>query len=98
LAYLDRYPVDILKIDRSFVDPLGASAKSAALVRTILDLASALDIDAVAEGIETDEQIVTLRALGCRLGQGYYFARPRPAAKLVEMLAHRRPDGLNAIA
>jgi diguanylate cyclase (GGDEF)-like protein len=96
LAYLDRYPVDILKIDRSFVDPLGESAKSAALVRTILDLASALEIDAVAEGIETEEQIVTLRALGCKLGQGYLFARPRPPADLVARLIQARRDGVDA--
>jgi diguanylate cyclase (GGDEF)-like protein len=86
LAYLDRYPVDILKIDRSFVDPLGASPKSAALVRSIIDLASALDIDAIAEGVEDAEQLAALQSLGCHLAQGYYFARPRPAEEITAML------------
>jgi diguanylate cyclase (GGDEF)-like protein len=82
LAYLDRYPVDILKIDRSFVEPLGESDKHTALVRSILDLASALDIDTVAEGVENDAQRDILRALGCSRAQGFYFARPLPAEEL----------------
>jgi EAL domain-containing protein (putative c-di-GMP-specific phosphodiesterase class I) len=98
LAYLDRYPVDILKIDRSFVNPLGESEKSVALVRSILDLAAALDIDAVAEGIETDRQVIALRALGCRLGQGYLFARPRPAADLTAILRRGARYDVDALA
>jgi diguanylate cyclase (GGDEF)-like protein len=86
LAYLDRYPVDILKIDRSFVDPLGGSPKSAALVRSIIDMASALEIDAIAEGVEDAQQLATLQSLGCRLAQGFFFARPRPAADIIGML------------
>jgi diguanylate cyclase (GGDEF)-like protein len=86
LAYLDRYPVDILKIDRSFVDPLGGSAKSAALVRSIIDMASALEIDAIAEGVEDAHQLATLQSLGCRLAQGFYFAKPRPAADIIGLL------------
>jgi len=79
LAYLDRYPVDILKIDRSFVRPLGESPRSAALVRSIIDLATALE-----------EQLSTLRALGCQLAQGYYFAKPLPAAELVTQFGLER--------
>jgi EAL domain-containing protein (putative c-di-GMP-specific phosphodiesterase class I) len=86
LAYLDRYPVDILKIDRSFVTPLGQGTKSAALVRSIIDLASALEMDTVAEGVETDEQRELLRALGCRRAQGFFFAHPMPADELLERL------------
>jgi diguanylate cyclase (GGDEF)-like protein len=86
LAYLDRYPVDILKIDRSFVDPLGGSLKSAALVRSIIDMASALEIDAIAEGVEDAQQLATLQSLGCRLAQGFFFARPRPADDISGML------------
>jgi diguanylate cyclase (GGDEF)-like protein len=86
LAYLDRYPVDILKIDRSFVDPLGGSAKSAALVRSIIDMASALEIDAIAEGVEDEHQLATLQSLGCHFAQGFYFARPRPAADILGLL------------
>ncbi len=98
LAYLDRYPVDILKIDRSFVDPLGESEKSAALVRTILDLAAAMNIEAIAEGIETQQQATILRALGCRLGQGYLFARPRPVAAVAATLARTPRYDVDAIA
>jgi EAL domain-containing protein (putative c-di-GMP-specific phosphodiesterase class I) len=87
LAYLDRYPVDILKIDRSFVDPLGGSAKSAALVRSIIDMATALEIDAIAEGVEDEHQLATLQSLGCRLAQGFFFAKPRPAGDIVGLLA-----------
>jgi diguanylate cyclase (GGDEF)-like protein len=86
LAYLDRYPVDILKIDRSFVDPLGGSLKSAALVRSIIDMASALEIDAIAEGVEDEHQLATLQSLGCHFAQGFYFARPRPAADIMGLL------------
>jgi diguanylate cyclase (GGDEF)-like protein len=86
LAYLDRYPIDILKIDRSFVVPLGDSPKSAALVRSIIDLAAALDIEAVAEGVENAEQLATLQALGGHLAQGYYFSEPQPLAEFVASL------------
>jgi diguanylate cyclase (GGDEF)-like protein len=86
LAYLNRYPIDILKIDRSFVAPLVDSSRSAAVARTIIDLAAALEIDAVAEGIETEAQIAVLRSLGCHLGQGYLFARPVPTETLMAML------------
>jgi diguanylate cyclase (GGDEF)-like protein len=86
LAYLNRYPVDILKIDRSFVDPLTETEKAAALARTIVDLAAAFKIDTVAEGIESEQQVTILRTLGCRLGQGYLFSKPVPAETLHEML------------
>ncbi|HTW21353.1 MAG TPA: EAL domain-containing protein [Mycobacteriales bacterium] len=86
LAYLDQYPVDILKIDRSFVDPLGGNARSAALVRSIIDMASALEIDAIAEGVEDEVQLEALQSLGCRLAQGFFFARPRPAGDIGGLL------------
>jgi EAL domain-containing protein (putative c-di-GMP-specific phosphodiesterase class I) len=90
LAYLDRYPVDVLKIDRSFVAPLGTSVKSAALVRSIVELAAALEMECVAEGVEDEQQVVTLRSLGCHLAQGFMFAKPRPAEELLRMLTARR--------
>jgi EAL domain-containing protein (putative c-di-GMP-specific phosphodiesterase class I) len=96
LAYLDRYPVDILKIDRSFVSPLGNSPRSAALVRSIIDLANALDIDTVAEGVETLEQVAVLRSLGCGRAQGFLFARPTQPDEVLRLLkdgAFARPDG-----
>jgi diguanylate cyclase (GGDEF)-like protein len=86
LAYLDRYPVDILKIDRSFVEPLGDSPKSAALVRSIIDLAAALEIDSIAEGVEHQAQVETLRALGCHRAQGFFFAKPEPVADMIARL------------
>ncbi|HVT20863.1 MAG TPA: EAL domain-containing protein [Mycobacteriales bacterium] len=85
-AYLDRYPVDILKIDRSFVGSLGGRPRAAVLVRSILDLALAFDLETVAEGIETTDQLRTLRSLGCRFGQGFRFAVPRPAEQITAML------------
>jgi EAL domain-containing protein (putative c-di-GMP-specific phosphodiesterase class I) len=93
LAYLDRYPVDILKIDRSFVAPLGESKKSAALVRAIIELAAALEMDTVAEGVETDVQRRTLQSLGCSRAQGFFFARPVPAHELAAVLRRRTLGG-----
>jgi EAL domain-containing protein (putative c-di-GMP-specific phosphodiesterase class I) len=82
LAYLHRYPLTVLKIDKSFVDGLGADPEdphAAALVRTVVQLARALGLQTVAEGVERPEQRDALRALGCDLGQGYLFGRPGPA-------------------
>ncbi len=81
LAYLRRLPVDVLKIDRTFVDGLERPSAGQSLVRTILDLCHDLDLRAVAEGIERPEQLRLLRLLGCRFGQGFLFSRPvTPAA------------------
>jgi EAL domain-containing protein (putative c-di-GMP-specific phosphodiesterase class I) len=74
LGYLERFPVDALKIDRSFVAGLGADPKSAAIVRTLVSLAHVLDLDVVAEGVETDAQASLLRTLGCARAQGFRFA------------------------
>lgn len=87
LNHLHRYPFDTLKIDRSFIQGLSEEQDSAEIVGTILDLARSLDMDVVAEGIETAEQVNRLRLLGCRLGQGYYFSRPVSAAAIGVMLA-----------
>ncbi len=80
LSYLHRFPVDGLKIDKSFVDVLDGTAQSTTMVRTILDLAQNLDVGVVAEGIEDDSQAQQLYEMGCEFGQGYLFARPLPAA------------------
>jgi diguanylate cyclase (GGDEF)-like protein/PAS domain S-box-containing protein len=74
LGYLERFPVDALKIDRSFVAGLGSDPKSAAIVRTLVTLAHVLDLDVVAEGVETDAQVEMLRTLGCERAQGFRFA------------------------
>lgn len=76
LAYLQRFPMDILKIDKSFVDGVARGGNDAALTRTIIALGEMLSLRCVAEGIETAEQWAQLRVLGCALGQGFYFSRP----------------------
>jgi EAL domain-containing protein (putative c-di-GMP-specific phosphodiesterase class I) len=85
LSYLRRLPVDTLKIDKSFVDDLG-SDRGAELARALVDLAAILGLDTVAEGIEHHEQAEILHAHGCRLGQGYVFSRPLPAAAIETLL------------
>ncbi|MEO0493954.1 MAG: EAL domain-containing protein [Actinomycetota bacterium] len=79
LTYLQRLPVDILKIDRAFTNRLGLTKSDDAIVRTILDLADALELDVIAEGVETDGQLAKLRELGCPGSQGYLFAKPSTA-------------------
>lgn len=81
LGYLKRFPIDQLKIDRSFVTLLEADRRDEALVQAILGLARGLDLKVVAEGIETAGQHRLLQQLGCELGQGYRFSRPCPAAE-----------------
>jgi EAL domain-containing protein (putative c-di-GMP-specific phosphodiesterase class I) len=82
LLYLKRFPVDLLKVDRSFVSGLGVNADDTAIVRSVIDLAHAFGIECVAEGIETPEQLRALEALGCRFGQGYLWSPGRSAADL----------------
>jgi diguanylate cyclase (GGDEF)-like protein len=87
LSYLDRFPVDSLKIDRSFVDGFGGGREGPVLVRAIIELGHALGLDVVAEGIEREDQVDPLSALGCKLGQGYLFARPLDAEMLDALLS-----------
>ena len=88
LTSLRRFPVDSLKVDRSFVSGLGNghAAEDAAIVTAVISLAHNLGLTAVAEGIETADQLAALRAMDCDMAQGYYFARPRPAAAIGELL------------
>jgi len=76
LSYLKRFPVDILKVDKSFVDDVGDSDRALALAEAIVQLARSLNLDTVAEGIEKSRQADGLRSLGCGYGQGFFFARP----------------------
>jgi EAL domain-containing protein (putative c-di-GMP-specific phosphodiesterase class I) len=79
LSYLRRYPFDRLKIDRAFVQALGEGSsrvRDIEIVRAIVDLASRLEVDVVAEGIETETEWRLLQSLGCGLGQGFYFSMP----------------------
>jgi len=86
LAYLQRFPVDILKIDKSFIDDLGREGKAAALAPAIVRLGQTLELSTVAEGIELAEQYGQLFASGCELGQGYYFAKPLTADEVEVLL------------
>jgi diguanylate cyclase (GGDEF)-like protein/PAS domain S-box-containing protein len=87
LSLLKRFPVTRLKIDRSFIRELCTNAEDAAVVNAILYLAKNFGLEVVAEGIETEEQMRFLTALGCQCGQGFLFARPMPAAELCGLLA-----------
>ncbi len=81
LSYLRRLPADIVKIDRSFVQELDARGRSTTLVASIVELARALHLEVVAEGVETPGQLAVLRSLACSHGQGYLFGRPLPASQ-----------------
>jgi diguanylate cyclase (GGDEF)-like protein/PAS domain S-box-containing protein len=86
LSHLHRFPFDILKIDRSFVMRLGEDRGSEKIVKTILMLASELEMAAVAEGVETEEQAARLGALNCTYGQGYLYSKPLPAEAIEPLL------------
>jgi diguanylate cyclase (GGDEF)-like protein len=86
LAYLKRFPVDTLKIDRSFVDGLGQDLQDTAIVRSVIEIARSLNLTVTAEGIETAEQLGQLMDLACNEGQGFYLARPAPAGAMRPIL------------
>ena len=93
LSSLQRLPVDELKIDRSFVRELAASADSVAIVRTIVDLGHAMGLKIVAEGVEDEPALASLAALGCDVAQGYLLSKPLPAPEFEAWLAGRRVAG-----
>jgi diguanylate cyclase (GGDEF)-like protein len=97
LGYLQQYPVDELKVDRSFVSQLGPDFDRGAIVRSVVDLAHSLRMSVVAEGVETLDQLVALRRMGCDMAQGYYFSKPVPAEELTAALAGGRPWELDLI-
>jgi diguanylate cyclase (GGDEF)-like protein/PAS domain S-box-containing protein len=97
LAYLKRFPIDILKIDRSFVDRLGRDPEDTAIVRAVITLAKTLNLAVTGEGIETIEQVLQLQALGCERGQGYYFAKPLTDQALRERLLMHIPQEIQNI-
>ena len=90
LAYLQKLPIDVLKMDRSFVTGMLADRDKIAIVRAILSLAQALGKETTAEGIETNELAQTLAALGCTYGQGFAFARPLEADEAYAFLVASR--------
>ena len=88
LSYLTRLPLDVLKVDRSFVDGLGNEPRDTAITETIIAMSRALSLDVVAEGVETSEQVNELRRLGCTLAQGFHFSRAVPALEITNALRH----------
>ncbi|VEB40773.1 Bacteriophytochrome cph2 [Chromobacterium violaceum] len=88
LAQLTRLPVEVLKIDRAFVDGIGRKQQDVTLIRAIIGLGKALGLKLVAEGVESGEQLQTLRQLGCDLIQGYLFHRPMPLDALQSVVEH----------
>jgi EAL domain-containing protein (putative c-di-GMP-specific phosphodiesterase class I) len=86
LSYLHRFPMDMLKIDRSFVQSIGLRPADDAIVEAIVAMAHALGLQVTAEGVETHEQLARLRELGCEAVQGFLFARPAPASEIVGAL------------
>jgi diguanylate cyclase (GGDEF)-like protein len=95
LEYLKRFPIDALKIDRTFVDGLPEDPHDSAIVTAIIAMARALGLSVVAEGVETAEQLATLRALGCDMGQGYHWSKPLPPDDLARLLTTTRSDRAN---
>lgn len=84
LSHLQRLPIDILKIDRVFVDAIASDENATALARTVVSLGESMSLEIVAEGIENADQIARLRALGCNAGQGFFFGMPMSANELAE--------------
>jgi diguanylate cyclase (GGDEF)-like protein/PAS domain S-box-containing protein len=100
LSYLKRFPVDAVKVDRAFVDGLGTDPHDSGIVAAIIAMANALDLDVTAEGVETIDQLRNLQRLDCERAQGFYLARPMPAADLTELIVteHRWDIAAAAIA
>jgi len=86
LSYLHRFPVNTLKIDRTFVELMSSGGQNLEIIRTIILLAHTLNMSVVAEGVETHEQMSTLRQLGCEYAQGYFFSRPIIAADAEQLI------------
>jgi sensor c-di-GMP phosphodiesterase-like protein len=97
LGYLQQFPIDMLKIDRTFVEAVGNEVDDPVLARAIIALGKTLRIETVAEGIERVEQRDGLRALGCMLGQGYLFARPMPPDDFLKNILERPREAANEL-
>ena len=94
LSRLKNMPVDVLKIDKEFVRNVDRDVRLAGMVRAMIQVAQSLNMIPLAEGIETEDEFIFLRANGCRLAQGFWFAQPVPADELLELA--KRPSGLGA--
>ena len=93
LGYLQRFPLDKLKIDKSFVAALGRSSNGGVIIQAMVALARALGLSVLVEGVETEHQRVLLRLAGCDEMQGFLFARPAPAKAIDRLLLQARQDG-----
>jgi diguanylate cyclase (GGDEF)-like protein/PAS domain S-box-containing protein len=91
LAYLNRFPFDALKVDRSFIDVLGVEAERTAIVEAIISMAHALSLEAIAEGVENELQVSELQRLGCDCAQGHLFSRALPPKEIAALLAETTP-------
>jgi EAL domain-containing protein (putative c-di-GMP-specific phosphodiesterase class I) len=98
LSYLHRFPINTLKVDRSFVMRMADNNENSEIVRTILMLAQNLSMDVVAEGVETREQLALLRELGCEYGQGFLFSKPVDAGGAEQIIAETRAVASHAHA
>lgn len=88
LSYLHSFPVDSLKVDKSFVQRLNQEPENVGLIPVIISLAKTMNMSVIAEGIELPEQLMILKELSCGFGQGYFFSKPVPPEKLMELLSH----------
>ena len=87
LSYLKRFPVDAVKVDRSFIDAMGTDPHDSALVGAIIAMAAALGLEVTAEGVESETQLRALRALHVQRAQGFFLARPMTAGQLTGLVA-----------
>jgi EAL domain-containing protein (putative c-di-GMP-specific phosphodiesterase class I) len=87
LSYLTRLPLDVLKVDRSFIDGLGSEPRDTGITEAIVAMARALSLKVTGEGVETARQLSELERLGCHAAQGFYFSKPVPRERIGELLA-----------
>ena len=93
LSYLKRFPIHTLKMDKSFIDHVTDDEEDASFARMVIGIAKSLNLDLIAEGVETESQLEFLRAEGCRLIQGFYFSKPLSAENALEYLKkHYEPE------
>ena len=90
LSYLHHFPIDTLKIDQAFVRQMTEDAKVKALVKTIIQLGKSMELKIIAEGAESLEEAHTLKALGCDMVQGYYFAKPMAEDDVIELIRNTK--------
>ncbi|WP_263975215.1 EAL domain-containing protein [Leptolyngbya sp. 7M] len=93
LSYLHRFPIDTLKVDRSFIQRVDIDGEQLAIVRTIITLAWNLGMEVVAEGVETPKQLAQLRSLRCEYAQGYLFSQPRDVQAIEPLLTQELEQG-----